>query len=154
MNSMPASSAICASFWLLSHDASQASGAVVMVMPPEQFGANRPSLKALPPRMRVSLRCIECSPVATERNQRRPFGGRVRHQPTDDDGGRAALEHLFELAVERADRAAQNGGAGLERRPIRAGETLGAAQFGLAAEDGDQLLVRRREVVDGKVPRV
>src|SRR5712672_3584595 len=42
-NSMPASSAICASFRLFSQEASQRSGTFVTAMPPEQFGEKMPS---------------------------------------------------------------------------------------------------------------
>src|SRR5713226_5693191 len=43
-NSMPASSAICASFRLFSQEASQRSGTFVTAMPPEQLGEKIPSL--------------------------------------------------------------------------------------------------------------
>src|SRR6266404_1245070 len=47
-NSIPASSAICASFRLFSQEASQRSGTFVTAMPPEQFGEKMPSLSLLP----------------------------------------------------------------------------------------------------------
>src|SRR5690242_8039676 len=46
-NSMPASSAICANFRLLSQEASQRSGTFVTAMPPEQFGEKMPSFSLL-----------------------------------------------------------------------------------------------------------
>jgi hypothetical protein len=46
-NSIPASSAICASFKLFSQEASQRSGTLVTAMPPEQFGEKMPSLSLL-----------------------------------------------------------------------------------------------------------
>src|SRR5712671_3709090 len=47
-NSMPASSAICASFKLFSQEASQRSGTLVTAIPPEQLGEKIPSFSLLP----------------------------------------------------------------------------------------------------------
>src|SRR5579859_4625000 len=46
-NSMPASSAICASFRLCSQEASQRSGTLVTAIPPEQLGEKMPNLSLL-----------------------------------------------------------------------------------------------------------
>src|SRR5882762_3487586 len=46
-NSIPASSAICASFKLFSHEASHRSGTLVTAMPLEQLGEKMPSLSVL-----------------------------------------------------------------------------------------------------------
>src|SRR5882757_7359293 len=47
-NSMPASSAICASVKLFSQEASQRSGTLVTAIPPEQLGEKIPSFSLLP----------------------------------------------------------------------------------------------------------
>src|SRR4030088_1325661 len=47
-NSMPASSAICASFKLCSQEASHRSGTFVTAIPPEQLGEKMPSLSLFP----------------------------------------------------------------------------------------------------------
>src|SRR5258708_3465749 len=52
-NSMPASSAICASFKLFSQEASQRSGTLVTAIPPEQLGEKMPSFSLFPLNMVV-----------------------------------------------------------------------------------------------------
>src|SRR5438067_13736425 len=124
-----------------------------MVSPPEQFGANTPSLKRLPPCMRVSLRCIEGPPLAVKGDERRRISRcAVRHQPADEEGGRAALERLFDLAIERPDRIAQDGRAGLESGPLAFREALGAVHFGFAAEHEGEALLVGTQIVDGEMP--
>src|SRR3977135_946183 len=57
-NSIPASSAICASFKLFSQEASQRSGTLVTAMPPEQFGEKMPSLSLFPLNIVVRGFCL------------------------------------------------------------------------------------------------
>ena len=64
MNSIPASSAICASARLFGQVASQLSGTVVIASPPLQFGANSPSFNALPLNIEF-LRAIRRLPLRT-----------------------------------------------------------------------------------------
>src|SRR5260370_28229377 len=59
-NSMPASSAICASFRLFSHEASQRSGTFVTAIPPEQFGEKMPSFNLLA--LNIVVRGADCVP--------------------------------------------------------------------------------------------
>src|SRR5712664_4033918 len=59
-NSMPASSAICASLRLFSHEASQRSGTLVTAIPPEQFGEKMPSLNLLA--LNIVVRGANCVP--------------------------------------------------------------------------------------------
>src|SRR6267378_2738415 len=58
-NSIPASSAICASFKLFSQEASQRSGTLVTAMPPEQFGEKMPSLSLFLLNIVVRGFCLE-----------------------------------------------------------------------------------------------
>src|SRR3954468_18833648 len=61
MNSRPASSASLAAVTLLRQEWSHRSGALVIVMPLEQFMPNRPNLNVLGPYMRVCFRSISSS---------------------------------------------------------------------------------------------
>src|SRR6202030_559444 len=60
-NSMPASSAICASFRLFSQEASHRSGTFVTAMPPEQLGEKMPSFNLFP--LNIVVRGCVCVPA-------------------------------------------------------------------------------------------
>src|ERR1700730_2207015 len=60
-NSIPASSANCASFRLFSHEASHRSGTFVAAIPPEQFGEKIPSFNLF--RLYITVCGLPCLPV-------------------------------------------------------------------------------------------
>src|SRR5262245_61191712 len=98
MNSMPASSAICASARLSSQLPVQRSGTVVTARPDEQFDPNRPILSALSVYIALRSRMAESGGAATSFMAMSISTWLSRRSADQHGPDRLVLEQPFEIA--------------------------------------------------------